>query len=333
MLLVIVDEEEEYLEGLSHYFQECFKQCFDIYAFQSKEALMQFAQEKGKEITVFLGSVYLTPEERKELRIQQCIYLSTGEKIAEVPREQKVDVIYKYQPAEVMVKDFLQVCRYGVQGVAGSLTKPVKLYGVYSPIGRCGKTLLALVMGMIMAEEKRTLYVSLEEWPGFGRILGEYQGMDISDLIYYSKQGKQNLGMYLNGMLQVVKDLKILPPVKRAPDIQELTQEEFQKLLQEVKQTGEFDVIIIDFGHQIRQVLAVMEQLERLYMPTLKDGISQVKQEEFLSFIEHSDYEKHREKITVCKIRLSEKGDWENVQELCYGSFGAYVRSLLEEER
>lgn len=333
MLLVIMDEEEEYLEGLSHYFQECFNKYYEIYAFQNKEALQYFAHEKGKEIAVFLGSIYLTPKEVEELKIQQFIYLSAGDKIAETQTEQKADIIYKYQPAEAIVKEFLQVCKFANSKTAGNLTKQVKLYGVYSPVSRCGKTSLALTMGILMAEEKHTLYVSLEEWPGFERILGAYQGMDISDLIYYSRQGKQNLGMYLNGMLQVVKKLMILPPVKRAPDIQELTQEEFLEFLQELIQTGEFDAIIIDFGNQIRQVLASMEQLEKLYMPTLKDSISRAKQEEFLSFIENSNYEKQQDKIVVCKMSLSNKRNCENVEELSNGSFGAYVRELLEEER
>ena len=333
MLLVIVDEEEEYLEGISHYFQECFKQYFDVYAFQNKEALLQFTKEKEKEIAVLLGSVYFTPKETKELKVQQCIYLSAGERIADTCTEQSVDVIYKYQPAEVLVKEFVKICRYPDMVVSGNLTTEIKIYGVYSPVGRCGKTSLALALGMFMAEEQRTLYVSLEEWPGFARILGEYQGLDLSDLIYYSKQGKQNVGMYLNGMLQVIQGLKILPPVKCAPDIQEMTEEEFWKVLQDIKQTGEFEAIIIDFGHQVKFVLRIMERLERLYMPVLKDEVSQAKQEEFLNFMEHSDYKKYQEKLVICKQQGTDNCDMENVQELCSGSFGAYVRGLLEKER
>ena len=76
-----------------------------------------------------------------------------------------------------------------------------------------------------------------------------------------------------------------------------------------------------------------MERLERLYMPVLKDEVSQAKQEEFLNFMEHSDYKKYQEKLVICKQQGTDNCDMENVQELCSGSFGAYVRGLLEKER
>lgn len=335
MLFVIVDEEEGYLNGVTHYFQGCFKQYFDIWGFQTKEAVLEFARKKKREITVFLGSIYLTAKEITELGIKQYIYLSTREDISEVNlgEDRITDVIYKYQPAEVLLKEFIRVCKYNTSFLSCNVTAPVSLYGVYSPIGRCGKTSLALVMGRILAEEKRTWYMNLEEWSGFREILGEYQGLDVSDLIYYSKQGKQNLGMYINGMLQDIHGLKILPPAKYAPDIQEITREEFLTLLEAVKATGEVDTVIIDFGHSTKLVLEVLEQLKWLYVPVLKDSISQAKHKEFLEFLECSQYKAYTEKIIECKGLAGGKQEVRDINGLYGGSFGSYVRELIQQER
>lgn len=335
MLFVIVDEEEGYLNGLTHYFQDCLRQYFDIWGFQTKEAVLEFVKEKKKEITIFLGSVYLTAKEVTELGIQQYIYLSTREEVLEVKigNAGGVDVIYKYQPAEVLLKEFVNVCKYKDAFLSCNVATPAKLYGVYSPTGRCGKTTLALVMGMIMAEERRSWYINLEEWSGFTEMMGEYQGLDLSDLIYYSKQGKQNLGMYIDGMLQDMHGLKILPPAKYAPDIQELSPEEFLHLLEVIKATGEADAVIIDFGHSTRLVLEVLEQLQWLYVPTLKDTVSQAKHREFLKFLECSQYRSYTEKLIECRALTGGKQESSDIESLYLGNVGTYVRELIKQER
>lgn len=327
MILVILDREEDFLYGITTYFQEKLEKMFEIYSFHTKEALFAFGREKKKEIDIYLGSCYLNSAERKELQIKQTLYFSQGERI----EESEGEVIYKYQPAECIMKEFLEICHFS-GGVSGTdFHKDIKILGVYSPIGRCGKTSLALVMGQLLAQNNKVVYVSLEEFSGFERIIGVYDGMDISDLIYYIKQEKKELGMYINGMLLEVNRLKILPPAKMAPDIQELG-EEINTLLQEVAKSNRYDVILVDFGRQIKSVLPVLHDLERLYMPVLKDVASQAKLEEFFRFLRNSEYEKMEKKIKQCKLSFIEQMEWETVEELYYGSFGAQAAELLKEE-
>ena len=327
MILVILDREEDFLYGITVYFQEKLGKAFDIYSFHTKEAFLAFGREKKKKIDVYLGSCYLNSAERKELQVRQTMYFSQGERI----EESEGEVIYKYQPAECIMKEFLEICRFS-GGISGTgLQKDTKMLGVYSPIGRCGKTSLALVLGQLLAQNYKAVYVNLEEWPGFERIIGVYEGMDISDLIYYIKQGKEELGMYINGMLQEVNGLKILPPVKIAPDIQELG-EEVNKLLQEVAKSECYDVILVDFGRQIKSMLPVLQNLEKLYMPVLKDPASRAKLEEFFRFLRNSDYREMEKKIKQCRLNFTEQMECQTAEELYYGSFGTQAAELLKEE-
>ena len=327
MLLVILDREEDFLYGITAYFQEKLGKAFDIYSFHTKEALLAFGREKKKEIDVYLGSCYLNSAEKKELQVRRTLYFSQGERI----EESEGEVIYKYQPAECIMKEFLEICHFS-GGISGTgLQKDTKILGIYSPIGRCGKTSLALVMGQLLAQNYKAVYVNLEEWPGFERIIGVYEGLDISDLIYYIKQGKEELGMYINGMLQDVNGLKILPPVKMAPDIQELG-EEVNKLLQEVAKSDCYDVILVDFGRQIKSMLPVLHNLERLYVPVLKDAASQAKLEEFFRFLKNSDYGEMEKKIKQCRLSFAEQTEGERAEELYYGNLGTQAAELLKEE-
>lgn len=328
MILVILDREEDFLYGISKYFQDKLSKTFDVYSFHNKEALIKFAEDKKKEIQVFLGSVCLTEKEQKQWNVRQAIYLSEGNRA----EEGETPAIYKYQPVEGIMKDFLEICHFTKEMGRVAVKGSGKFIGVYSPVGRCGKTSLALVMGQVLAQKQRVIYVNLEEWPGFERIIGGYEGLDISDLIYYIKQGKKELGMYLNGMVVTLNQLKILPPVKKAPDIQEAEAKEIEALLEEIADCGEYDIVLVDFGNQIKSTFQVMERFETVYMPVLKDSVSVAKQEQFFDFLKTSEYAEMEEKIKVCRLKFLEGVDEESAEEMYYGNFGKFVRELLEEE-
>lgn len=328
MILVILDREEDFLYGIGRYFQERLLKSFDIYSFHRKESLVKFAEEKKKEIQVFLGSICLTEKEQKQLNIKQAIYLSDGRRI----EERETPAIYKYQPVEGIMKEFLEICHFTREMGRVAVKGSVRFLGVYSPVGRCGKTSLALVMGQVLAQKKRVIYVNLEEWPGFERIIGGYEGLDISDLIYYIKQGKKELGIYLDGMVVTLNQLKILPPVKKAPDIQEAEAKEIEVLFEEIVNSGEYDIVLVDFGSQIKSTFQLLERFEKVYMPVLKDQVSVAKQEQFLDFLKTSEYAEMEQKIKICRMRFLENLEEESVEEMYYGNFGKFVKELLEEE-
>ena len=41
-----------------------------------------------------------------------------------------------------------------------------RMIGVYSPIGRCGKSSFAFTLGQVLAREEKVLYITLEEFSG-----------------------------------------------------------------------------------------------------------------------------------------------------------------------
>ena len=63
-----------------------------------------------------------------------------------------------------------------------------RITGVYSPIGRCGKTSFALTLGQVLAREEKVLYITLEEFSGLSALTGTVYTGGLSDLLYYYTQ-------------------------------------------------------------------------------------------------------------------------------------------------
>ena len=325
MNLVILEEEEDYLLGLSCFMKKKFQNSLQINSFQSLENAKQYVNTK-KEIDIFLSGILLSDSQEKEFGAKQYIYLG-DENLKE---DSKKIILYKYQPKDALLKDFFTVCDFKGMARLNFGEKKTDFFGIYSPVGRCGKTTMALVMAQILSKEKKVMYVSLETWPGFDRYLGNYCGMNLSDLIYFIKQGKKSLSDYILASATNLEDFQVLAPVRNSPDIQQVEARELQILLQEIENTNQFDVLILDLGDCFYRNLSLIREMDKLFVPALNDDISMEKQMDFYQFLENSEYRDLKEKIVECKINKKRDGEMESIQELAEGSYGEQLKSYLE---
>ena len=78
--------------------------------------------------------------------------------------------IYKFQSGDDIIREVMAVYSEipGIRpNTAGSVDQSRRIIGVYSPVGRCGKTCLALAIGQILAKEEKVLFVTLDTFTGF----------------------------------------------------------------------------------------------------------------------------------------------------------------------
>ena len=69
--------------------------------------------------------------------------------------------IYKFQSGDDIIREVMAVYSEipGIRpNTAGATDQSRRIIGVYSPIGRCGKTCLALAIGQILAKEEKVLF-------------------------------------------------------------------------------------------------------------------------------------------------------------------------------
>ena len=186
-LIAVYDADTRYAERLSDYVNRKEKGVFTAQAFTSKEKLAEYA--KKHEIDVLLSGERTDSGDISGIPSAQKIYMSEEtEKQMDSGKE-----IYKFQSGDDIIREVMAAYSEipGIRpNTAGAMGQSRRIIGVYSPIGRCGKTCLALAIGQILAKEEKVLFVTLDTFTGFTGLLNERWKRDLSDLIYYYKQDR-----------------------------------------------------------------------------------------------------------------------------------------------
>ena len=176
-IFAICDLEEAYVVHLADYLNLKPDLPFRVMAFTSLESLIEYA--KGHEIEILLISVDAMNDDVRKMNVRRTIILSDGE----TPDLEEGDLsIDKYQDSDTIAR---LVCGFAGQDSArlkdslGSCA----LVCVYSPIGRCGKTLFALTLSQTIAQSGKTLYLNLESCSGLEGLLKANWREDLADLI------------------------------------------------------------------------------------------------------------------------------------------------------
>ena len=304
---------------------------FEVQAFTSVESLIDFAKDNPLEI--LLISTKAMCSEIKELPIERIIILSEGESLKNL---EEYPFVYKYQSSDSLIAEVMEHYAVGSPQLElmPSALKKTQVYGIYSPVGRSGKTSFALTLGEILAEKRQVLYINLEEYSGFEELFGETFKTDLSDLIYFARQKEGNLIYKLNAVIQNFHELSYIPPALSPIDVRDVTGEEWLSFLSEIMNYCEYDVILLDLGDHVDELFQLLKCCDRIYMPTFDDIFSKAKERQFeklLQILECGDIMDRIRKISL-PVQLPQKGGKDLIQQLVWGEMGSFVRMLLWEE-
>ena len=174
-VFAICDLEEAYVVRLADYLNRQAQMPMQVLAFTQLDRLKEYARDNP--IEILLISSDAMSEEVKDLNVHRVIILSDGEDPA---LEKRGEVIRKYQDSDSIAR---QVLRYAGEEPDISMPKDCTVYGIYSPLGRCGKTMLSLTIAQICSETDRTLYLNLEYYSGFEALFRTTYRSDMADLL------------------------------------------------------------------------------------------------------------------------------------------------------
>ena len=105
-----------------------------------------------------------------------------------------MDAIFKYQSGE-------QICMCLVQLLAREEKADLlrirkrgngRIIGFYSPVRRLGQTRMALQKGRELSRMENVLYLNMETYAGEGLYFPEERQRNMSELLYYAKQGSKS---------------------------------------------------------------------------------------------------------------------------------------------
>lgn len=332
-IFAVCDLEVDYAYNFIGYLNQKKNVPFEIQVFTSSESLIEYGRKKYIELLLISDKAMC--REIKEMDIGKIVILSEG---VHLPELDQYPSVYKYQSSSDVIREVM-AC-YGEEKSLSSVQFPVlkkntEILGVYSPLGRCLQTSFALTLGQILAKEKATLYLNLEEYSGLEELLGKGFAYNLSDLLYYVRQENQNIILKMNGMIQTINNLDFIPPVKTPGDIRGTSWKDWEKLLKEIILHSSYEVVVLDIGNGIDETFQLLDQCKRVYMPVLNDVMSSCKIAQFENLLRIWDYTQLLSKIT--KIKLPFHGGTstqENyIEQLVWGELGDYVRTLLRKEK
>ena len=206
-----------------------------------------------------------------------------------------------------------------------------KILGVYSPIGRCLKTSFSWTLGQQLGKNGKTLLVSMEEYSGFSRLVGEEMQSDLADVFYFYRQGNCSFAR-LSSMIYTWGNLDYIPPVRYPEDLVQITGEEMAEFLTRIASESSYEMLVVDMGNVGRHAIPMMDACDAVYMPVKDDCVSAAKLEEFEAYLETSGKRGLLEKIQRVKLPYhSGFGRRDTyLEQLVWGELGDYVRQLLK---
>lgn len=329
-IFAVCDLEAAYAYNLMEAIDEKQGTSFEVQAFTNVESLISYARERHIEL-LLISSAAMSGE-LLNLSIGKIMILSEGEKKKELS---EYPCIYKYQASDQLIAEVMNY--YAVEAVpapVAMLKKKVEIIGIYSPVGRCRKTSLALTYGQIRAREQKVLYLNLEEYAGFEGFLGETYEADLTDLLYFARLGSGNLVYRLGSLICHLGPLDYIPPAFCPEDLRNIPPEEWVSLVRDLAEYSAYDVLLLDIGPAVNGITELLKLCSRIFMPVPEEEMAKAKLEQYEKVLKQMNalevLEKTR-KFSLPFVGECGKGK-AYMEQLVWGELGDFARELIREE-
>lgn len=329
--ITIVDSEEEYAVKLSNFFKEKNGIGYDVQVFTDIHSFLHYEENFYTDI-LLISDVF--SKFIPDLKNYGQLFILNGGSMDVSFKD--ISNIYKYQSASDILKDVMTDLTNNpdislkVQITTG---KP-KIYCMYSPIKRCGKTTFSLIASSILATRGRTLYLNFEEFSALSYYTGTDTSYDLSDLLYYFKQNPTLISKKLMSVVNSFCKFDYISPFRCTPDIKSMTGEEWTLFLEILKNYSGYDYIFLDVSESLSDIYSFFTVSDFIIVPILSDTVSNIKVDRFSSFLHKSKDSSITDKIVKIKLPeftpLSDGKSFFN--ELLYGDYGNFVRKIILDE-
>lgn len=209
-------------------------------------------------------------------------------------------VIPKYSPASVYCRKMLLIL--SEVHPYRNLGKTFTCVGVYSPVGRCGKTTLSRALCRYYSAGRcesgsGCLYLGWEE---FAEHIDEKRSME--ELLYYIKQKTENISLKIKSLAIEECGYDSIPCAVSYQELREIRREDLSWLFHQLQSEGIYRWLVADIGSGSLSDLGLLAEFDVLYLPCLQEA--------------------HAKQKTVGFCRnLQAQKDWEVLAEHCYPVF------------
>ena len=327
-IMAVYDVDPLYAARLAEVIGRKERTPFEAVAFSSLEKLREFAASHP--VSLLLISEEVGLEEIGLIGAKKVVTLEGG---GPEKAQSLYPGVYKYQSSDGLMREVL-ACYSETEECAGSFRGvSSRLIGVFSPLGRCGKTSFAITLGALLAREGRTLYLTFEPCSGLPALTGEDYRTGLSDLLYFCRQGTYNR-LRLDSVIHTMGGLDYVPPARYPEDLEWDGEPAGSELLRAVSRDSGYETIVVDAGPFSGDLLQELDLCQIIYMPVEEDRLSLAKVQAFEEYLDQTGNSGLRARIR--RLRLPRPSCmWETdgcgyPDRLLWGEMGDYVRQLLQ---
>lgn len=327
-VFAICDTDECYANRLAEYLLTRRELPFEIRTYTKAAKLTAFLREHTADIV--LVSEDTVTEELKAIVDGILILLCVSGKA----RETSLYCVDKFQSADKILRDIMAYCSEKglfVRSPIKSTETKVKVIGVYSPVKRCLQTPFSLAMAQLLGRKGKVLYINLEAYSGYDRLMGTSLKTDLSDLFYYLKQGRDTFFSRVESMVIQVNGMDLLPPFFSSIDLCRISSEEWVEFLAALVRECPYEYLVLDLCDSIQGLFELLQNCYSIYTITKDDGIAQAKIDQYEKILKMAEYtdilEKTHKQFFPKFFKLPQ-----NIEQLPYSELGEYVKNLLSED-
>ncbi|WP_036607779.1 hypothetical protein [Oribacterium sp. P6A1] len=200
--------------------------------------------------------------------------------ISQKNKDHKKREIYKYQSGENILREIMSIYGKKESGSKKAISgEHAKLYLIYSPIGRSGKTTFARSLTRSLSKDCNVLYMTLEEVSDLEDSHCDALFHDtMSEAFYFFKEGKLTESRFRE-LIYHSEEYDHILPVRTPEDLTTLDSKELIDFMEHVRSVSGKDAIVLDTDSILSRVEGLLPQASRIFMPVMDDRISNLKLE------------------------------------------------------
>lgn len=166
-----------------------------------------------------------------------------------------------------------------------------QLIGVYSPVHRIGKTKYALELGRELSKEGPVLYLNLEEYSGTSYYFPEETEHNLTDLLYYLRQDKANIGLRISAMAGRSGALDYISPMPVIQDLRAVEEAEWLRLFEALFDQSIYKSVILDLGDGVNGLYRILRECRTVYTLYTDEPVSLAKLKQYFENLRRTGYE------------------------------------------
>ena len=301
-IIAVIDDDYEYSRRLASYINERERMGLKAVAFSSPD---NYRSRKNEyDVRIMLVSEDIARIFKSEEMPEMVLRFSEDSLATGTDNRRS---IFKYKRADSILRDIMGFYSDDdMEKLTRVMSKNSMITGIFSPIGRSGKTSLALTMGLYLAQSSKTLLITLEDLSGVFRYTADSAQADLTDVLYSFQQGRYSWTRLVYAVY-TFGGLDYIPPARYSEDLYQMNGEMLCELILKISADCGYDNIILDMGSFSRTAGEVLEVCDHLIMPVISDASAMCKVEECMDSLEDSGHGEMTERIVKVRLPLEKR--------------------------